>query len=241
MCLTGNMDHGLNYSNIVLLLHMTLILPPYKGLSTGKDQDFHQEPHLCVPAGRRARQQGGPQVKGRREEDLEERHLSRWVGRSTRKSPSDIFFFETLYLLLFASYFISFWSVFKIDVIVRRLQLAYRLYRIRKEIRQYFSELQTKFAKVLKDPSLGYHVVWPKHGPILKETDAVLKRWARERTQMCLQVETIVLASFACWYLSPFLIQQVFSSDSGCSKIGGPDARFYLCQKKNAFLCAFNF
>eukprot|EP00043_Microstomoeca_roanoka_P000019 m.26308 g.26308 ORF g.26308 m.26308 type:complete len:998 (+) comp10019_c0_seq1:71-3064(+) len=73
----------------------------------------------------------------------------------------------------------------KLDEIVRRLQLAWRLFLIRREIRTYYEELQAKFKDVAKDPSYGGKVTWPKHGPILNQADEILKKvyknwWARK-------------------------------------------------------------
>jgi myosin-1 len=72
----------------------------------------------------------------------------------------------------------------KIDEIVTRLQVAYRLYRIRKEIRTYYDALVVLFKDVKTDPSFGRRIVWPKHGPILNSAETFLKRvfetwWAR--------------------------------------------------------------
>eukprot|EP00047_Mylnosiga_fluctuans_P022165 m.114333 g.114333 ORF g.114333 m.114333 type:complete len:972 (+) comp9158_c0_seq4:59-2974(+) len=74
----------------------------------------------------------------------------------------------------------------KIESIVIRLQTAFRLHRIRKEISNYYSELLKKFGNVAKDPHLGYRTSWPKHGPVLNEAEAFLKRvyknwWARKK------------------------------------------------------------
>lgn len=63
------------------------------------------------------------------------------------------------------------------DEIVVRLQTAFRRYRIRKEIRGYYSELQSKFANVKSDARLGSKVVWPRHGPVLDEAASFLKRY----------------------------------------------------------------
>eukprot|EP01147_Barroeca_monosierra_P006188 gene6188-7413_t len=73
----------------------------------------------------------------------------------------------------------------KLDEIVRRLQLAWRLFLIRREIRTYYDELKQRFDNVKEDPSFGRNVEWPPHGPILDTADAMLKRvhknwWARK-------------------------------------------------------------
>eukprot|EP00048_Salpingoeca_helianthica_P007069 m.106112 g.106112 ORF g.106112 m.106112 type:complete len:993 (+) comp14216_c1_seq7:94-3072(+) len=74
----------------------------------------------------------------------------------------------------------------KIEQIVQRLQVAWRLYRIRKDIRAYYNELLAKFKDVAKDPRLGARVVWPKHAKSLDDAERCLKRiyknwWARKK------------------------------------------------------------
>ncbi len=64
-----------------------------------------------------------------------------------------------------------------------RLQTAFRLYRIRKEIDAYYKELLKKFGNVAKDPHLGYRTAWPKHGPVLNEAEAILKRFEPMQTR----------------------------------------------------------
>ncbi len=71
------------------------------------------------------------------------------------------------------------------DEIVTRLQTAFRLYRIRKEIRAYYDELQAKFKNVASSADLGYRLVWPKHGPILDEAERFLKKCGLNVPSLC--------------------------------------------------------
>eukprot|EP00051_Salpingoeca_urceolata_P006299 m.83551 g.83551 ORF g.83551 m.83551 type:complete len:992 (+) comp14769_c0_seq3:504-3479(+) len=73
----------------------------------------------------------------------------------------------------------------RLEEIVQRLQLAYRLYRIRKEIHAYYEKLKTAFKDVKTDTRYGKGVEWPEHGKVLDQADEFLKRvyrnwWARK-------------------------------------------------------------
>eukprot|EP00055_Hartaetosiga_balthica_P007144 m.24170 g.24170 ORF g.24170 m.24170 type:complete len:997 (-) comp5625_c0_seq1:1821-4811(-) len=73
----------------------------------------------------------------------------------------------------------------KLEEVVTRLQLAWRLYLIRREIDTYYQSLKKKFSNVKSDKKFGYGVEWPSHGPILKQADFMLKKvfknwWARQ-------------------------------------------------------------
>lgn len=73
----------------------------------------------------------------------------------------------------------------KLDQIVSRLQLAWRLFLIRREIRTYYETLAERFKNVANDPSWGAKVEWPSHGPILNDAEKMLRKtfknwWARK-------------------------------------------------------------
>ncbi|EGD77017.1 hypothetical protein PTSG_07359 [Salpingoeca rosetta] len=73
----------------------------------------------------------------------------------------------------------------KLDEIVTRLQLAWRLFLIRREIRAYYDELKDRFKDVANDPSFGIKIQWPKPTQILVKADEMLKKvyknwWARK-------------------------------------------------------------
>eukprot|EP00054_Salpingoeca_dolichothecata_P022835 m.150677 g.150677 ORF g.150677 m.150677 type:complete len:1003 (+) comp24477_c0_seq2:92-3100(+) len=73
----------------------------------------------------------------------------------------------------------------KLEEIVSRLQIAWRLYRIRKEIKTWFNTLRDLFKNVKSDPRYGSTIKWPSHGPILNDAEKFMRRvyknwWARK-------------------------------------------------------------
>jgi myosin-1 len=64
----------------------------------------------------------------------------------------------------------------RLDKIVSRLQLAWRLFLIRREIRTYYETLAERFKNVASDPSWGAKIAWPQHGPILNDAEIMLKK-----------------------------------------------------------------
>ena len=112
-----------------------------------------------------------------------------------------------------------------------RLQTAYRMYRIRKEIRQYYTELVEKFKNVRDDPLFGRHVKWPKHGPILNDADTMLKRifetwWARK------MVGGLERQQRELWRVQ-LLAHKFFAGAKQVRGAAGPSRDLFLLQTSN--------